>query len=65
MELEDQVPSDSNRRKTSLLGDVFIGETQVAMPKIFLKSSEKIRNFEVRPDDLWLVTFPKCGKLFM
>ena len=23
--------------------------------------AEKIYNFHVRPDDIWIVTFPKCG----
>ena len=33
------------------------------MPRKFVedKINEKIYNMEVRKDDLWIVTFPKCG----
>ena len=30
---------------------------QANLPKI----AEKIFNFQVRSDDIWIVTFPKCG----
>ena len=30
---------------------------QAHLPKI----AEKIYNFQVRADDIWIVTFPKCG----
>ena len=34
-------------------GFVFISETQIHL--------ERIRKFEVRDDDIWICTFPKCG----
>ena len=33
----------------------------VWMPKKFADLAEKIYNFEVRDDDIWIVTYPKCG----
>ncbi len=31
------------------------------MPRRFLDLAERIYNFEVRPTDIWVVTYPKCG----
>lgn len=31
------------------------------MPAKYAKFAEAIHNFEVRPDDIWIVTFAKCG----
>ena len=25
------------------------------------KVAERIYNFKVRPDDIWIITYPKCG----
>jgi hypothetical protein len=33
----------------------------VWMPVKYRDAAEKIYNFKVRPDDIWIVTFPKCG----
>ena len=33
----------------------------VFMPKAYTLSSNKIYNFEVRHDDIWVVTYKKCG----
>jgi hypothetical protein len=31
------------------------------MPKSFVDKIEKLKNMEVYEDDVWIVTFPKCG----
>ena len=31
------------------------------MPKTMLEDFDKIYSFEVRPDDVWILTYPKCG----
>lgn len=31
------------------------------LPKKYAKFADRIRNFKVRPDDIWVVTFPKSG----
>ena len=41
--------------------NVTFGDGKIRMPRKFLDSAEKIYNMEVRPDDIWIVTFKKCG----
>ncbi len=38
----------------SVPGDVY-------MPSKYAEIAEKIYNFKLRPDDVWIVTYPKCG----
>lgn len=33
----------------------------VVMPRSYLDIAERIRNFEVQEDDIWIVTYPKSG----
>ncbi len=32
------------------------------MPRSYLKYEKAMKEFEVRDDDVWVITFPKCGK---
>ena len=40
--------------KKAVPGDVWL-------PSNYEKYEGDILNFEVRPDDIWIVTYPKCG----
>lgn len=33
------------------------------MPEYYKNIAERIKKFEVRDDDIWIVTYPKCGEL--
>ena len=34
------------------------------LPRCFLKYEKKIKDFEVRSDDVWVCSYPKCGNVF-
>ena len=33
----------------------------IHIPDTMKKVAEKIYNFKVKPDDIWIITYPKCG----
>ena len=34
------------------------------LPRCFLKYQKQIKEFQTRTDDVWVASFPKCGKSF-
>lgn len=44
--------------------EIIIKPSGCVLPSHFLNYLERIQNFEVFPDDTWIVTFPKCGMDF-
>ena len=32
------------------------------MPKSYTKHAKRIHDFDIRDDDVWISSFPKCGK---
>ena len=41
--------------------DLIQYENGLFLPRMFGPKLEKIKEFELRKDDIWIVTFPKCG----
>merc|ERR1711915_1114947 len=48
--------------ENSVVNDLIRFENGFVMPRIFVEENikERIYNFELREDDIWIVTYPKC-----
>lgn len=40
---------------------VLLGEDRTCMPEYFLNYAERIRDFEIKDDDVWVASYPKTG----
>lgn len=50
-------------KKTGLPhSEILVKPGNVSLPNHFKNHYDRLINFVVRPDDTWLITFPKCGK---
>jgi hypothetical protein len=38
---------------------------QQIMPKDYIKHAKRIYEFNIHNDDVWISSFPKCGKIFV
>ncbi|XP_014257095.1 estrogen sulfotransferase-like [Cimex lectularius] len=43
------------------VGDIRVFPSGVVMPREFTNYVERVKNFTVRPDDVWVISYPKCG----
>ena len=42
-------------------GDLVVHPSKCVLNEKYKEYAERIRDFKVYPDDVWVVTFPKCG----
>lgn len=42
--------------------EVRLRPSGLMVPKEFPNYLDRIRNFQVRSDDIWVISFPKCGE---
>jgi len=47
----------------SPLGPNWKSKPCVLIKKYYDEYAERIKHFEVREDDVWIVTYPKCGNI--
>ena len=51
-----------DQQKTYSRGFVRLMPYQQIMPKDYIQNAKRIHEFNIRNDDVWISSFPKCGK---
>jgi len=59
---EEKLRLQATYNEESVIKDLVRYENGFMMPRLFAeRDQERIYNFELREDDIWIVTYPKCG----
>lgn len=63
---EEELQKDSKLfgRPSTPLGEVRLGSTGTLITKHYLHSADKILQFDVRADDVWVISIPRSGMHF-
>ena len=51
-----------SQMKSFALGFIKLQPYNQMLPRCFLQYQKQIKEFQSRPDDVWVASFPKCGK---
>ena len=54
-----------SQMKSFALGFIKLQPYNQMLPRCFLQYQKQIKEFQSRPDDVWVASFPKCGKTAM
>ena len=55
---------DKNFEEDGMKCEYEVKEIGLNLAERYVEMGPRIFNMEVRPDDIWLVTFPKCGAMW-
>ena len=64
-ELTDEISKKFFEDQQAFKGDdgfVKLQPYNQVLPRCYLKYHDKIKNFNAKPKDVWISSFPKCGK---
>ena len=48
-------------KDSSMLKALIFEPMKIYLPRTYNNVAERIYNFKIRPDDIWIITYPKCG----
>ena len=61
---DTQAELDKNFEQDGNKCEYEVKEIGLCLNERYVEMGPRIFNMEVRPDDIWLVTFPKCGAIW-
>ena len=63
-ELTDEVSKKFTSQQKTFSGFSRFQPYNQVMPTVYAKYDREIKEFECRDDDVWVASFPKCGKSY-
>lgn len=63
--LEDEVSKKVQKacQRAMPAGEEIVSPPGVVLPGNYKNYAQRILDLEVREDDIWVISFPKCGKI--
>lgn len=63
--LEDEVSKKVQKacQRAMPAGEEVVSPPGVVLPSNYKNYAQRILDLEVREDDVWVISFPKCGKI--